>query len=176
MLTTTKEIKVNSYRGKPGYVKDMYTDGIQTTVKLFGVPVYRYTNTVKRVDENPQPATADDKKYKVPKKVLIIQEDMKHVAVAIRGDNRSEPTKWEVLRAAFVLLRYLSKGKGLSRNFFTNTLALFRAASWKASHVPSGNDTATAPEPPTSHSDTECRPPQSGQTSSQHSCSMERNT
>ena len=77
----------------------------------------KFQKAIMEICGKKQPATADDKKYKVPKKVLIIQEDMKHVAVAIRGDNRSEPTKWEVLRAAFVRLRYLSKGKGLSRNF-----------------------------------------------------------
>lgn len=51
MLTIEKEIKVNGIYRKPGYDKDMYTDGIQTTVKLFGVPVYRKTTRVKRTDK-----------------------------------------------------------------------------------------------------------------------------
>ena len=106
---------------------------------------------------------------------LLFAEDMSHVT-AISKDAIREPTKWEVLKVVYVRLRHRSKGKGLPRNFFTNTWALFKAAPLKVSQASSLNDTVTAPEPPTSRNETECRPPQSGQTSSQHSCSMERNT
>ena len=192
MITINKEIRYNRFC-RPGYHEDAYTDGIQTTVRLFGIPVYRKTNIVKRVDDS----TQADKSYKDPIVMrfkdgttinlyepvayltnsvnLLCEEDMSHVT-AVSKDAIREPTKWEVLRAAFSILRHLSKGKGLSRNFFTNTWALFRAAPWKASHASREKETTTAPEPSTSHSDTECRPPQQGQTSSEHSRSIERNT
>ena len=52
MITIEKEILVNGNYRKPGYDKNMYTDGIQTTVKLFGIPVYRKTSRVKRTNED----------------------------------------------------------------------------------------------------------------------------
>lgn len=193
MLTIEKEIKVNGIYRKPGYDKDMYTDGIQTTVKLFGIPVYRYRNIVKRVDDSTQTDKADKKPnvsrfhdgttiilYE-PVAVLsggvnlLYEKDMSHVTV-ITKDAIREPTKWEVLKSAYYLWRHFSKGKGLSRNFFTNTWALLRTAPWKASHASRVKETTTAPEPSASDSDTECRPPQQGQTSSPHSRSIERNT
>ena len=184
---------VNGNYRKPGYDKNMYTDGAQTTVKLFGIPVYRYTNTVRRVDDSTQ-ADKADKEPNVsrfhdgttlilyePVAVLsrgvnlLYEKDMSHVTV-FTNDAIREPTKREVLKAAYYLWRQLSKGKGLSRNFFTNTWALLRTAPWKASHASRVKETTTAPEPSASDSDTECRPPQQGQTSSEHSRSMERNT
>lgn len=192
MITIEKEIKYNRFC-RPGYHEDAYTDGIQTTVRLFGIPVYRYTNIVKRVDDSTQPGTQDKKPNvsRYPDGTTIIlyepvavlsrganllyEKDMSHVT-AITKDAIREPTKWEVLKAAYYLWRHLSKGKGLSRNFFTNALAKFRAAPWKASHASQEKETTTAPEPSASHSDTECRPPHSGQTNSPHSRSIERNT
>lgn len=178
MLTITKEIKVNGIYRKPGYDKDMYTDGIQTTVKLFGVPVYRYTNIVKRVDDSTQTDKADKEPVVIyaTKHILLCAENMSSVKTIVASGGRREPTKWEVLKAAYYLWRHLSKGKGLSRNFFTNTWALLRTAPWKASQASWEKETTTAPEPSASHSDTECRPPHSRQTNSPHSRSIERNT
>lgn len=192
MITIEKEIKYNRFC-RPGYHEDAYTDGIQTTVRLFGIPVYRRTETVERVDDSTQTDKADKEPIvsRYPDGTTIIlyepiavlsrgvnllyEEDMSHVT-AITKDAIREPTKWEVLKAAYYLWRHLRKGKGLSRNVFTNTWALLRAAPWKASHASRVKETTTAPEPSASHSDTECRPPQQGQTNSQHSRSMERNT
>ena len=151
MITIEKEIKVNGIYRKPGYDKDMYTDGIQTTVKLFGIPVYRNSTAVDRVDENQQAAKQDKKPIVMrfrdgttinlyepvailSRTHLLCTKDMSHVT-AISKDAIREPTKWEVLRAVYSLLRHRSNGKGLSRNFFSNTLAKFRAAPWKASHA-----------------------------------------
>ncbi|MDY6302397.1 MAG: hypothetical protein SPL96_10960 [Bacteroidales bacterium] len=176
MITIEKEIKYNRFC-RPGYHEDAYTDGIQTTVRLFGIPVYRYTNIVKRVDDSTQTDKADKEPVVIyaNKHILLCAEDMSSV-ITIADGGRREPTKWEVLKAAYHLWRHLSKGKGLSRNFFTNALAKFRAAPWKASHASSEKETVMAPEPSASHSDTECRPPHSGQTNSPHSRSIERNT
>lgn len=192
MITIEKEIKYNRFC-RPGYHEDAYTDGIQTTVRLFGIPVYRYTNIVKRVDDSTQAAKVDKEPivmrfkdgttinlyepvaYLTNSVTLLCAEDMSHVT-AISKDAIREPTKWEVLRAAFSIIRHFNKGKGLPRNFFTNAWAMFKAAPWKASHASVEKETTTAPEPSASHSDTECRPPHSGQTNSPHSRSIERNT
>lgn len=178
MITIEKEIKYNRFCSKPGYHEDAYTDGIQTTVKLFGIPVYRYRNTVKRVDDSTQTDKADKEPVVIyaNKHILLMAEDMSSVKTIVARGGRREPTKWEVLKAAYYLWRHFSKGKGLSRNFFTNTWAKFKAAPWKASQASWEKETTTAPEPSASDSDTECRPPHSGQTSSPHSRSIERNT
>lgn len=178
MITIEKEIHVNGNYRKPGYDENMYTDGIQTTVKLFGIPVYRYSKVIERADENKQP-TAQDKEPVViyaNKHILLCTEDMSSVTTIVARGGSREPTKWEVLKSAYYLWRHFSKGKGLSRNFFSNALTKFKAAPWKASQASWEKDTTTAPEPSASDSDTECRPPQQGQTSSEHSRSIERNT
>jgi hypothetical protein len=51
MITIEKEIKYNRFC-RPGYHEDAYTDGIQTTVRLFGIPVYRKTTRIKRTNED----------------------------------------------------------------------------------------------------------------------------
>lgn len=177
MITIEKEIKYNRFC-RPGYNEDAYTDGIQTTVRLFGIPVYRRTETVERVDDSTQTDKADKEPVVIyaTKHILLCAEDMSSVITIVASGGRREPTKWEVLKSAYHLWRHLSKGKGLSRNFFTNALAKFRAAPWKASQASWEKETTTVPEPSASDSDTECRPPQQGQTSSEHSRSIERNT
>lgn len=178
MITIEKKIKYNRFC-RPGYHEDMYTDSIQTTVKLFGLPVYRYRNIVKRVNDSTQTDKADKEPIVIyaNKHILLCVEDMSSVTTIVARGGSREPTKWEVLKAAYHLWRHLSKGKGLSRNFFSNAFTKFKAAPWKASHASWEKDTEKASEADEPlHSDTECRPPQQGQTSSQHSRSMERNT
>ena len=172
MITVEKKI---THRGL-GY--SLFDEGYQTTVRLFGIPVYRRTETVERADENKQVAKADKEPVVIyaSKHILLCTEDMSSVTTIVARGGSREPTKWEALKSAYYLWRHFSKGKGLSRNFFTNTWALLRTAPWKASQASWEKETTTAPEPSASHSDTECRPPQQGQTSSEHSRSMERNT
>lgn len=173
MITVEKKI---THRGL-GY--SLFDEGYQTTVRLFGIPVYRRTETVERTDENQQAATQDKEPIVIyaSKHILLCTEDMSSVTTIVARGGSREPTKWEVLKATYYLWRHFSKGKGLSRNFFTNAFTKFKAAPWKASHASWEKDTekvSEADEP--LHSDTECRPPQQGQTSSEHSRSIERNT
>lgn len=179
MITIEKEILVNGNYRKPGYDKNMYTDGIQTTVRLFGIPVYRNSTVVERADENQQADKADKEPVVIyaNKHILLCTEDMSSVTTIVARGGSREPTKWEVLKSAYYLWRHFSKGKGLSRNFFSNAFTKFKAAPWKASHASWEKDTENASEADEPlHSDTECRPPQQGQTNSEHSRSMERNT
>ena len=87
------------------------------------------------------------------RKVYQTNEDMSLIAT-ITKDGSREPTKWEVLRLAYHMLRY-SRGKGSARKVLISAFAKLRAAPWKASHASWLNDTMKAPDAATSARDTE---------------------
>lgn len=85
--------------------------------------------------------------------VCLVTDDMRDISIVSKEGTR-EPTKLEVVRALYIMLRYPSKGKGLFKKRLTSAWTKFWAAPWKASQASWLQETLTTPEPPLSSSDT----------------------
>ena len=88
-----------------------------------------------------------------PKSIMLVSEEMRDITV-ITPEYSREPTKWEVLRALWILSIYGKSGSGLSRKLLSSAWTRFWAAPLKASHASLVYVKRTTPESFTSDKDT----------------------